>query len=189
MDVLWSKLTVTRTINNDWRLPCWRSKAFDVWLPSPARQSRWRKFYYLFSRPRFDFKSTLSVAAHALVQAPRKRSYAMNTLKFMVVGLIFSSAVSADGHGWHHGHHHHGHGPIIRERIIYMPPRVVEYVPVPRYYAPPPPPVYYRYEQRSPTGLLGGVVGGAMGYQFGGGDPLAAGVGAAAGAWLGNGRY
>jgi|GEM_PF-4564983 len=36
MDVLWSKLTVTRTINNDWRLPCWRSKAFDVCMPSPA---------------------------------------------------------------------------------------------------------------------------------------------------------
>jgi uncharacterized protein YcfJ len=43
------------------------------------------------------------------------------------------------------------------------------------------------YDQRSGTGLVGGMVGSAVGYEMGRGDPLAAGVGAAAGAWLGNG--
>jgi len=33
------------------------------------------------------------------------------------------------------------------------------------------------------------MVGSAMGYQLGNGDPIAAGIGAAAGALLGNGMY
>lgn len=120
--------------------------------------------------------------------------------KIVVLGLLISPlAVMADdddwgGHYGHHRHHHHHHGhhrPMYREEIVYYQPApVVEYVPAPRYYAPPPPPPrYYSYDQRSPQGLLGGMVGSAMGYQFGGGDPLAAGIGAAAGAWLGNGMY
>jgi hypothetical protein len=108
------------------------------------------------------------------------------------IGLLFSMPTMAD-HEWgehHHGHHHH-HYPRYREQYVYIPERVVEYVPVqPRYYAPPPPPVtYYRYDQRSPQGLVGGMVGSVMGYEMGRGDPLAAGIGAAAGAWLGNGFY
>ncbi|CAD6880306.1 hypothetical protein [Methylomonas albis] len=112
----------------------------------------------------------------------------------IVLGLLVSSAALADHEHWggHHGHHHH-HGydrPMYREDVIYYQPApVVEYVPVPRYYAPPPPPVYYGYDQRSPQGLLGGMVGSAMGYQLGNGDPIAAGIGAAAGALLGNGMY
>ncbi|MCQ8104361.1 hypothetical protein NP590_09630 [Methylomonas sp. SURF-2] len=114
-----------------------------------------------------------------------------------VIGLLFSQPTLADphwrGHGrHHHGHHHrHDHYPRYRQEYVYIPERVVEYVPVrPRYYAPPPPPAtYYRYDQRSPQGLVGGMVGSAMGYQMGSGDPLAAGIGAAAGAWLGNGFY
>jgi len=115
-----------------------------------------------------------------------------------VLGLLYSLPAPADphwrghGHGHHHGHHHrHGHYPRYRQEIIYMPERVIEYVPArPRYYAPPPPPVsYYRYDQRSPQGLVGGMVGSAMGYEMGRGDPVAAGIGAAAGAWLGNGFY
>lgn len=111
----------------------------------------------------------------------------------LILGLLTSSVAMAD-HGWreHHHHHHHGHhfGPHYRERIVYAPP-VVQYVPVERrYYAPPPPPRYYGYDQRSPQGLVGGMVGSAMGYELGRGDPMAAGFGAAAGAWLGNGsRY
>ena len=116
-----------------------------------------------------------------------------------VIGLLSSAPVMAD-HDWdrhnhhHHRHHHHGHGhyPRYREEMVYVPERVVEYVPVePRYYAPPPPPPvnYYRYDQRSPQGLVGGMVGSAVGYEMGRGDPLAAGIGAAAGAWLGNGFY
>lgn len=120
----------------------------------------------------------------------------------LLVSLFFSSAAIADhGHERHHGHHGHHHGhhydqgynyyPRYREEIVYVPQPVVEYVPVqPRYYAPPPPPVsYYQYDQRSPQGLVGGMVGSVMGYEMGRGDPLAAGIGAAAGAWLGNGMY
>ena len=114
-----------------------------------------------------------------------------------VVGLLMSSAAFADHWEGYHGHgHHHHHGhyrPMYREEVIYYqpaPPPVVEYVPAPVYYAPPPPPPpRYSYDQRSPQGLLGGVVGSAMGYHLGNGDPLAAGIGAAAGAWLGNGMY
>lgn len=116
-----------------------------------------------------------------------------------VLGMLYSLPGMADphwgghGHGHGHGHHHRGHGhyPHYRQEIIYVPERVIEYVPAqPRYYAPPPPPVsHYRYDQRSPQGLVGGMVGSAMGYEMGRGDPLAAGMGAAAGAWLGNGFY
>lgn len=118
--------------------------------------------------------------------------------KIVVIGLLLSSPVFADndwGEGHHYGHHHHhGHGyyPRYREEIVYVPERVVEYVPVqPRYYAPPPPPPvrYYGYDQRTPQGLVGGMLGSAMGYEMGRGDPLAAGIGAATGAWMGNGMY
>ncbi|MDD5411309.1 MAG: hypothetical protein PHF31_07830 [Methylobacter sp.] len=72
-----------------------------------------------------------------------------------------------------------------REEIVYISERVAEYVPIqPRYYALPPPP-RYSYDQRSPQGLLDGVVGTVMGA----GNPLAIGIGGAAGAWLGNGNY
>lgn len=113
-----------------------------------------------------------------------------------------SSAVLADDDDWdgyrgygdhhHHRRHHHHFQPAPRvyyqEEIVYIPERVVEYVPVRQpYYAPPPPVSYGYYDQRSPQGLVGGVVGSAMGYEMGGGDPLAAGIGAAAGSWLGNG--
>jgi len=121
---------------------------------------------------------------------------------FIIASLLFfSSSAYADHrdhghHRHHHGHHHHhgynrGYYPRYRERV-FVPQPIVQYVPVqPRYYAPPPPPpVYYnRYDRRTPQGLVGGVVGSAMGYELGRGDPLAAGIGAAAGAWIGNGMY
>lgn len=118
--------------------------------------------------------------------------------KIIILGLLFSSVALADDdwgehHHRHHGHHgHHGHEyyPAYTVERVYVPERVVEYVPVQqRYYAPPPPPppVRYGYDQRSPQGLVGGMVGSAMGYEMGGGDPLAAGIGAAAGSWFGNG--
>jgi hypothetical protein len=118
--------------------------------------------------------------------------------KIILVGLSFASVALADG-DWgehphphpHHHRHHHGYPAYSVERV-YVPKRVVEYVPVERrYYAPPPPPPppvrYGYYDQRSPQGLVGGLVGSAMGYEMGSGDPLAAGIGAAAGSWLGNG--
>ncbi|MGZ0079010.1 hypothetical protein [Methylomonas sp. YC3] len=117
----------------------------------------------------------------------------LKTTTVIVLGLLVSSAALADHEHWghHHGHHHHGHyRPMYREEVVYYQPApVVEYVPAPQYYAPPPPPAYYGYDQRSPQGLLGGMVGSAMGYQLGNGDPIAAGIGAAAGALLGNGMY
>lgn len=114
----------------------------------------------------------------------------------LVLISLLSTTAWADDHwgGHHHGHHGHRHEyyPRYREEIVYVPERVVEYIPVqPRYYAPPPPPPvsYYQYDQRSTQGLVGGMVGSVMGYEMGQGDPLAAGIGAAAGAWIGNGMY
>jgi len=121
---------------------------------------------------------------------------------FLIASLFISSAAFADHSEWrHHRHHHHhqhhqhyshGYYPRYQERV-FVPQPIVEYVPMrPRYYAPPPPPPvqYYRpYDQRSAQGLVGGIVGGAVGYELGRGDPLAAGIGAVAGAWLGNGMY
>jgi len=118
----------------------------------------------------------------------------LRVTKIIMLSLIFSSVALADDDDYD------GPGPeyyppyyqpvapgYYREEIVYVPERVVEYVPVqPRYYAPPPP-TRYSYDQRSPQGLLGGVVGTVMGYEMGDGNPLAAGVGGAAGAWLGNG--
>jgi len=121
---------------------------------------------------------------------------------FLIAGLLFSSSAMADHREWrehhhrphykHHHHHAHRYYPRYREEIVYVPGPVVQYVPArPRYYAPPPPPpVYYnQYDRRTPQGLVGGMVGSAMGYQMGRGDPIAAGIGAAAGAWFGNGMY
>jgi len=120
-------------------------------------------------------------------------------IKIAIISLLLVPAAWAD-HGRHHGHHHHHddhhwhmhrHGgyPYVRREIVYMQPPVVEYVPVrPRYYAPPPPVRYY-YSYPSAQGLVGSIVGGAVGYEIGRGDPLAAGIGAAAGAYIGNGRY
>jgi hypothetical protein len=45
----------------------------------------------------------------------------------------------------------------------------------------------YGYDQRSSRGLAGSVVGDVLGYELGNGNPLISGVGAAAGALLGNG--
>jgi hypothetical protein len=51
----------------------------------------------------------------------------------------------------------------------------------------PPQPRYYRYDQRSHQGLAGSIIGNVLAYQLGSGDPLIAGLGAAAGAFFGNG--
>jgi len=120
----------------------------------------------------------------------------------LTVGAMMLPGVSlADGWGHHHGHghghrHHHDHhvdyyaAPEVR--YYYPQPVVSYYAPPPPavvYQAPPPPPPvsYYPGGRPSTNGLAGGVIGSALGYQFGSGDPLAAGVGAAAGSYLGNG--
>jgi len=90
------------------------------------------------------------------------------------------------GHGWgHHHHHDHDHD--------YYPPQV-NYYPAPQinYYPQPQVNYYQRQAQYSPDprshqGLAGGVIGSVFGYELGSGDPLATGLGAAAGSFLGNG--
>jgi hypothetical protein len=126
-----------------------------------------------------------------------------------ILALIFSSAAFADDddwggrrggwgrhghHGWGHHHgHHHGHRGWGRPRVnnYYYPQPQANYYypqPQPQYY--PPQPQYNGggyYDNRSHQGLAGGVVGTVFGYELGNGHPLAAGIGAAAGSFLGNG--
>lgn len=70
----------------------------------------------------------------------------------------------------------------------YQQPPVAYYQPQPPYY--PPQPQYNNggnYDNRSHQGLAGSVVGDVLGYELGNGNLLAAGIGAAAGSFLGNG--
>jgi hypothetical protein len=105
--------------------------------------------------------------------------------------ILFSPLSYADsdsghrGHGW--GHHHH-----YDDDDYYVQPQVNYYYQQPevRYYQAPPV-RYYQQPQyadpRSHQGLAGGVIGSVFGYEMGSGDPLATGLGAAAGSYLGNG--
>ena len=120
-----------------------------------------------------------------------------------VVAIFFSSAALADddwdrggwgGHG-HHGHHgwghhqgHHGRrgwGGRQVNNYYYQQPQ--QYYQQPQQYYPPQPQYQGGYDNRSHQGLAGGVVGTVFGYELGNGHPLAAGLGAAAGSFLGNG--
>jgi hypothetical protein len=87
-----------------------------------------------------------------------------------LVMLCVNVSYASGGHdrGHHRGHHKY-HGEH------YYPPR--------QYYGPPPP--NYR-DGRSHQGLAGGVVGSVLGYEVGNGNPLATGLGAAAGSLIGN---
>lgn len=101
---------------------------------------------------------------------------------------LYSSISYADGHGhgWGgHGHHdwgHHGH-----YRGNYYPQPQINYYPQPQVNYYPQQPRYSGYDQRSHQGLAGGVIGSVFGYEMGNGNPVAAGLGAAAGSYLGNG--
>ena len=135
--------------------------------------------------------------------------------QIILISMLYSTAAQAwdhHGHGWggyggghrdwghHHGHHgwghHRGHGgwrrPQVNNYYYPAPQPNYYYQQPPVAYAPPPPPVYggYNggyYDNRSHQGLAGGVLGTVFGYELGNGHPLAAGVGAAAGSFLGNG--
>ncbi len=116
------------------------------------------------------------------------------------------------GYGHHHHHHHGYHGNFgpsfyvapapqyIREEVHYY-PQPVQVVPSPppvTYYQQPviyqqPVSVYhqpsypqYQPDRRTSAGLVGGAVGSMLGYEAGRGDPLAAGIGAVAGSFIGN---
>lgn len=122
--------------------------------------------------------------------------------QILFLSILFSSAALADGHGWgHHGHHgwghHHGHHHGHRGWGGGYAPQVNYYYPQPNYYYQQPPVQYYPpqpqyqggygYDNRTHQGLAGGVVGSVFGYELGNGHPLATGIGAAAGSFLGNG--
>jgi hypothetical protein len=125
-------------------------------------------------------------------------------MPFAVFAALYASLSHADrwDHHHHHGHgHHHHHHPhfVPRPHVNYYPAPIVHYYsapPVAYVPVPPPPPVTYYsqppvnsgyYDQRSPQGLAGGVLGSVFGYELGKGDPIATGLGAAAGSYLGNG--
>ena len=126
-------------------------------------------------------------------------------IQLTIFATLFSNAVFADRddwdrgdhHHWHHGHHGWGHHNRHHDGYGYQ-PQVNNYYPQPNYYYQAPQQAYYppqpQYQQgygyndnRSHQGLAGGVVGTVFGYELGNGDPLAAGLGAAAGSFLGNG--
>jgi len=88
--------------------------------------------------------------------------------------LLYAPFAMADGHGHHKHHRQHGRDVEVE--------RVVQYVPAPQ-----PAPRYNSYDQRSAQGLVGGALGSVAGYEMSKGNPLGAGIGAAAGAWIGNG--
>jgi hypothetical protein len=136
----------------------------------------------------------------------------MKKLLFLIqltAAVILYSSISYaddDDHGWgHHGHghghhgwghhgHHRGHyyaQPQInyypQPQINYYPPPQINYYPQPQAEYYPQQPRYSGYDQRSHQGLAGGVIGSVFGYEIGSGDPIAAGLGAAAGSYLGNG--
>jgi Glycine zipper 2TM domain len=97
----------------------------------------------------------------------------ITALFMLCANVSYASGGDDRGHrrGW--GKHHRYHG----ER----------YAPPGQYYGqqPPPPPPSYR-DGRSHQGLAGGVVGSVLGYEVGNGNPLATGLGAAAGSLIGN---
>lgn len=112
-------------------------------------------------------------------------------IQLTAVAILFSPMLFAHdydngehhGHGWGRHHHHHYYPrPIVR---YYYPQPVIRYYPQPqvRYY---PQPSQYSYGQRSHQGLAGGVIGGVFGYELGNGDPIATGLGAAAGSFIAN---
>jgi len=102
----------------------------------------------------------------------------MKTLLFLiqlaaVTALYSPSSYASGGHdrGRHEGHHKHHH----HDDDYYWQAG-------PRYY-----PQSRHQDPRSHQGLAGGVVGSVLGYEIGSGDPIATGLGAAAGSYLGNG--
>jgi hypothetical protein len=122
------------------------------------------------------------------------------SLMYLTAAAMLFSPVSYADHGWghddhgwgHHGHHHH-HGYYPQPQINYYPQPQINYYPAPQinYYPQPQVNYYQRQAQysdpRSHQGLAGGVIGSVFGYELGSGDPIATGLGAAAGSFLGNG--
>jgi outer membrane lipoprotein SlyB len=98
-----------------------------------------------------------------------KKLYFLIQLTAIVAVYSSPSFASGGGHGEGHRKHHH------RQEARYYPQ------PETRYYPQQP------QDPRSHQGLAGGVVGSVLGYEIGKGDPIATGLGAAAGSYLGHG--
>lgn len=96
------------------------------------------------------------------------------TIQLIAVSVAFSSATYASGghRGHHKGHYKQRHNNYNKGNYYQQP----GYNAQPQYQDP-----------RSHQGLAGGVVGSVLGYEIGKGDPIATGLGAAAGSYLGNG--
>lgn len=90
-------------------------------------------------------------------------------LMHLLAAIIYlPSSYASGGEGRGHGKGHHKHHS---EESRYYPEQ----------------PRYPNYEDpRAHQGLAGGVVGSVLGYEIGHGDPVATGLGAAAGSYLGN---
>ena len=97
-----------------------------------------------------------------------KKSFFLSPV--FVVSIIYSfPSYSSGGEGHGRGHHKHHHSEEAR-------------------YYPVQPPQYSNYQDPgSHQGFAGGIVGSVLGYEIGNGDPIATGLGAAAGSYLGNG--
>lgn len=96
--------------------------------------------------------------------------------------MFYSSQSYADDDDWEDDYYAQ---PQIN--YYYSPPPVYNYYPQPQVNYYPAPPQQYVYDQRSHQGLAGGVLGSVFGYEMGAGNPLATGLGGAAGSFFGNG--
>ncbi len=98
----------------------------------------------------------------------KKSFFLFYLIAFAIIYSSSSYASGGEGHGHGKGHRKHHRS----EEAGYYPEQ----------------PRYSNYQDpRSHQGLAGGVVGGVLGYEIGNGNPIATGVGAAAGSYLGNG--
>jgi hypothetical protein len=106
-----------------------------------------------------------------LRKKPMKKSFFLSPLFILAVihsSISYASGGEGRGHGHARGHHKHHHSDEAR------------YYPEPHRYS-------NHQDPRSHQGLAGGVVGSVLGYELGNGDPIATGLGAAAGSYVGNG--
>jgi hypothetical protein len=126
---------------------------------------------------------------------PMKKLFLL--LHFIAIALLYSSVSYADDDDWGDRDDQGYYAQPQINNYYYPPqPQGYNYYPQPQvnnYYSQPqanyyqPQPQYYGYDQRTYQGLAGGVIGSVFGYELGAGNPLASGLGAAAGSFLGNG--
>jgi hypothetical protein len=112
----------------------------------------------------------------------------MKKLLFLIpvaIMMFYSATVFADDNDYYDGDDRYGYSQL---RCDYD-QQGNTYYPQPQgqYYYPTQSQNSGYYDQRSSQGLLGGVLGSVLGYELGNGTPIAAGLGAAAGSYMGNG--